>query len=202
MANQPFQVTARETGPSVPHEPELRIFCVLRFEAASEDCTPSHSELPILGKRRWSSDSSENNSWNSISPLKSIKNSRLYHPTEAEDTISSFLVLCTSRKTTSGKKKRCVNKRKKLSDSNPDDINSGTFVRNDRLGWESITSGSCRRGRIAEHSVFKEKNGPTSYAKRNIENSYAISSGRLLIDEPMLHHIKNCTEEKAHWQLG
>ncbi|GFW51343.1 hypothetical protein TNCV_3254721 [Trichonephila clavipes] len=35
-----------------------------------------------------------------------------------------------------------------------------------------------------------------------IENDYAISSGRLLIYEPMLRHIKNCTEGEAHRQLG
>ncbi|GFT16684.1 hypothetical protein TNCV_2284511 [Trichonephila clavipes] len=47
----------------------------------------------------------------------------------------------------------------------------------------------------------KKTSGPTSYAKRNIENGYAISSERLLIDEPMLRHIKS-TEEEADWQLG
>ncbi|GFY26211.1 hypothetical protein TNCV_355271 [Trichonephila clavipes] len=70
----------------------------------------------------------------------------------------------------------------------------------ERVG-ESITSRSCTRGRIAEHNVFKEKSGPTSNAKRNIENGYAISSGRILIDGPMLRHIKNCTEEETHQQL-
>ncbi|GFW62949.1 hypothetical protein TNCV_4452981 [Trichonephila clavipes] len=48
----------------------------------------------------------------------------------------------------------------------------------------------------------KKKRGPTSYAKQNIENCYVISSWRLLIDEPILHHIKNCTEKEAHRQLG
>ncbi|GFU88943.1 hypothetical protein TNCV_4446181 [Trichonephila clavipes] len=48
----------------------------------------------------------------------------------------------------------------------------------------------------------KKKSVSTSYAKRNIENSYPISLGRLIIDEPMLCHIKNCTEEEAHRQLG
>ncbi|GFR05708.1 DDE_Tnp_1_7 domain-containing protein [Trichonephila clavata] len=62
-------------------------------------------------------------------------------------------------------------------------MNSGAFVGNDGTCWKSITSGSCVRGRIAEHNVFKEKSGPTSYAKRNIENGYAISSWRPLIDE-------------------
>ena len=60
-------------------------------------------------------------------------------------------------------------------------MNSETFVTNDGTCWESITSGSGMRGRIAEHNVLKEKSGPTSYAKRNIENESAISSWRLLI---------------------
>ncbi|GFW41435.1 hypothetical protein TNCV_465261 [Trichonephila clavipes] len=89
-----------------------------------------------------------------------------------------------------------------LSNSNPDEMNSGTFVTNDGTCWESITSGNCMHGRIAEHNVFKEKSGLISYAKQNIENDLAISSGRLLKNEPMLRHIKNCTEEEAHWQLG
>ncbi|GFY35849.1 hypothetical protein TNCV_4842251 [Trichonephila clavipes] len=116
-----------------------------------------------------------------------------------EDTVSKFPVRCTSRKNTSGKKEQCVNKRKKLSVTNPDEINYGTFVTNNGTCWKSIFSGSCMGGRIAEHNVFKEKSGPTSYAKRNFENGYTISSWRLLIDEPM--HIKNCTEEEAHRQL-
>ncbi|GFS71358.1 hypothetical protein TNCV_5050911 [Trichonephila clavipes] len=89
----------------------------------------------------------------------------------------------------------------KISDSNPDEMNSGTFVTNDGTCWESITSGSCMCGRIAEHNVFKEKSGPISYPKRNIEDDYAISSRRLLKNEPMLRHIKNCIEEEAHQQL-
>ncbi|CAL1261842.1 unnamed protein product [Larinioides sclopetarius] len=59
---------------------------------ASEECTPSHSELPLLGKRRWSSDSSENNSRNSISPLKSMKPTRLYHSSESEDCFVTSLI--------------------------------------------------------------------------------------------------------------
>ncbi|GFX18455.1 hypothetical protein TNCV_3370281 [Trichonephila clavipes] len=60
---------------------------------------------------------------------------------------------------------------------------------------------SCMRGRMAEH-VFNEKSGPASYAEQNIENSYKINLWRLLIDEPMLRHIKNCTEKEAQQQLG
>ena len=121
-----------------------------------------------------------------------------------EDTVSNFPVQCTSRKTFSGKKKQFVNKRKKLSDSNPDEdeMNSETFVTNDGTCWESIISGSGMHGRIAEHNVLKEKSGPISYAKRNIENESAISSWRLLINEPMLRHIKNCTEEESSPATG
>ncbi|GFY05812.1 hypothetical protein TNCV_4404791 [Trichonephila clavipes] len=50
--------------------------------------------------------------------------------------------------------------------------------------------------------MFSKKSGPTSYAERNIENGYAFSLGRLLINEPILRHIKNCTEEEVHWKLG
>ncbi|GFV43398.1 uncharacterized protein TNCV_886361 [Trichonephila clavipes] len=114
---------------------------------------------------------------------------------------SNFPVQCTGRKTTSGK--ICINKLKKLSDSNPEEMNSGTLVANDGTCWcwESIPSGSCRCGRTADHKVFKEKSVPTSNAKRNIEMGYAISSWRPLIHKPKLQHIKNCTQEEAHWQL-
>ncbi|GFV58841.1 hypothetical protein TNCV_1260681 [Trichonephila clavipes] len=81
-------------------------------------------------------------------------------------------------------------------------MNSRTFVRNVRTSWQSITYGSCTRVRITEYNVFKEKSGPTSYAKRNIKNGCAISSGRLHTDEPMLRHIKNCSQGEAHQQLG
>ncbi|GFW58816.1 hypothetical protein TNCV_4046551 [Trichonephila clavipes] len=62
-----------------------------------------------------------------------------------EDTVSNFPVQCTITKTTSKKKKQCINKRKILSDSNPDEMNSGTFVTNDRTCRETITSGNCIR---------------------------------------------------------
>ncbi|GFU84969.1 hypothetical protein TNCV_3896961 [Trichonephila clavipes] len=38
--------------------------------------------------------------------------------------------------------------------------------------------------------------------RRNIENGYAISSLKLLIDQLMLRHIKICAEREAHHQLG
>ncbi|GFT86063.1 uncharacterized protein TNCV_3256851 [Trichonephila clavipes] len=36
-------------------------------------------------------------------------------------------------------------------------MNSGTSVINNGTDWESITSGSCTRGRIVEHNICKEK---------------------------------------------
>ncbi|GFT69699.1 hypothetical protein TNCV_1299001 [Trichonephila clavipes] len=59
------------------------------------------------------------------------------------------------------RQKQCINIRKKLSDSNPDEMNSGTFVRSDGTGCKSITSGSCTRGKIVERNIFKEKSGLT-----------------------------------------
>ncbi|GFX07852.1 hypothetical protein TNCV_4161211 [Trichonephila clavipes] len=56
------------------------------------------------------------------------------------DTVSNFPVQCISRKNTSWKKKQCVNKRKKSSDSNPDEMILRTFVINDGMCWKNITS--------------------------------------------------------------
>jgi len=113
-----------------------------------------------------------------------------------------FLYNVLAEKPFLGRKKQCVNK-KKLSDSNPDEMTSRTFVTSDGTSSESICSGSCMSGRIAKHNVFKEKVLiPTSYAKRNIENGYAISAWRLPLEESMLRHIKNCTDEEAHCRLG
>ncbi|GFV55902.1 hypothetical protein TNCV_1390181 [Trichonephila clavipes] len=117
-----------------------------------------------------------------------------------EDTFFNFPVQCSSRNPLLGrKKKQYVNKRKKIIDSNPGEMNSRTFVTNDGTCWERIASGSCMRGRIPDHIVVKEKSGTISYAKRSIENGYVISSWRLFIDEPMLRHIKNRIEEEA-WE--
>ncbi|GFW50782.1 hypothetical protein TNCV_3590641 [Trichonephila clavipes] len=51
--------------------------------------------------------------------------------------------------------------------------------------------------------MFSNKSRPTSYAKRNIETGYAISSGRLLIDQHMLLHIKKRKKRKkltSNWE--
>ncbi|GFW83661.1 hypothetical protein TNCV_667741 [Trichonephila clavipes] len=52
------------------------------------------------------------------------------------------------------------------------------------------------------NTMFSKKKVTKPVMKSAInENGYAISSGRLLINDPMLHHIINCTEEEAHRQL-
>ncbi|GFV67324.1 hypothetical protein TNCV_3670791 [Trichonephila clavipes] len=61
---------------------------------------------------------------------------------------------CTSREINSGKKKQNVNKRKKLSDLNPVEMNSGIFVRNDGMGWESITSGK-KAQRVMQREILQ-----------------------------------------------
>lgn len=76
------------------------------------------------------------------------------------------------------------------------------FVAPDSTQWEVIDSGSCSTGRLARQNILREPAGPTPFAKRDIkENSFA-SAWRLLIDEPILRHIKKCMETEAHRQLG
>ncbi|GFX42389.1 hypothetical protein TNCV_1519531 [Trichonephila clavipes] len=61
-----------------------------------------------------------------------------------EDTVSNFPVQCISRKITLGKKKQCVNKRKKLSDSNLGEMNSGNLLQKvDRVGKASSLEVEC-----------------------------------------------------------
>ncbi|GFW70978.1 DDE_Tnp_1_7 domain-containing protein [Trichonephila clavipes] len=62
-------------------------------------------------------------------------------------------------------------------------MKSGTFVTNDGTCWESITSESCMRGRIAEHNVFKERSGPTSYAKRRSSPETGKMEGSTTLDK-------------------
>lgn len=58
---------------------------------ASDDCVP-HTEMPPVEKRRWSTDSSETSSKNSLSLLKPIKQPRLCLQTE-NDGIFIFTVI-------------------------------------------------------------------------------------------------------------
>ncbi|GFR06373.1 hypothetical protein TNCT_433801, partial [Trichonephila clavata] len=119
-----------------------------------------------------------------------------------EDTVYNFPAQCTSRKPTSWNKRQSVNKCKKLSDSNPDEITSGTFVtKMEHIGKASPLEVACLEELL--NIMFSKKIVPQPVmAKRNIENGYTISSWKLLIDESMLRHIKNCIEEEAHRQLG
>ncbi len=100
------------------------------------------------------------------------------------------------------RKKQRPNKRKNMTDSRQDLVNNETLVSNDGTHWSSIDVGSCVRGRISSHNIYKEMHGPTSYTKRNIEDGHASTAWRLLIDASMLRNIKNCTEAEAHRQLG
>ncbi|GFV99969.1 hypothetical protein TNCV_3567601 [Trichonephila clavipes] len=69
----------------------------------------------------------------------------------------------------------------------------------ERVGKESPLE--IMRGRIVEH-VFIERSDPTSYSKQNIEIDYAISSCRLIIDEPKLRHTKIVQRKKlsSNWE--
>jgi len=57
-------------------------------------------------------------------------------------------------------------------------------------------------GRRAQQNVFKDKAGPTTYASRVIKESSVSSAFKLLIDEPMLRHMKMCTEAEARRELS
>ncbi|XP_072399462.1 uncharacterized protein [Diabrotica undecimpunctata] len=67
----------------------------------------------------------------------------------------------------------------------------------DGTTWKVIDSGSVP-GRRAQHNIYREESGPTSYAKRNVRNNCVVSAWHLIINDSMLRHIKECTIAEAH----
>ena len=67
--------------------------------------------------------------------------------------------------------------------------------------WQKIQNES-EPGRSQCHNIFKEKSGPTGYAKRNIMKGKVNTAFSLIIDDSMLDYIKTCTELEACRVLG
>ncbi|XP_072377221.1 uncharacterized protein [Diabrotica undecimpunctata] len=67
----------------------------------------------------------------------------------------------------------------------------------DGTTWKVIDSRSVP-GRRAQHNIYREESGPTSYAKRNVRNNCVVSAWHLIINDSMLRHIKECTIAEAH----
>ncbi len=78
----------------------------------------------------------------------------------------------------------------------------GTYSGRDGTVWSQADIGVESAGRRAQQNVFKDKAGPTTYASRAIEESSVSSAFKLLIDEPMLRHMKKCTEAEARRELS
>ena len=49
--------------------------------------------------------------------------------------------------------------------------------------------------------MFRDKEGPSPYAKRYIDLGSPASSWRLIITDKIMKHIQKCTEEEARKQL-
>ncbi len=70
----------------------------------------------------------------------------------------------------------------------------------DGTKWETVHSVIRTPGRLAQQNVIHEIAGPTSYAKRMINESF-VSAWRLIINEPMLKLIKKCSDTETNGQL-
>lgn len=67
--------------------------------------------------------------------------------------------------------------------------------------WKKIKEG-CTSGRPKYSFTFKENNGPTGYAKKNIVKGKVSSPFFLLINKQIIEHIILCTELEASRVLG
>lgn len=79
--------------------------------------------------------------------------------------------------------------------------NQQTEIASDGTIWTRIEEGGVA-GRSPVHSAFKDVQGPTAHAKRNIMNGNVSSASLLLIDNHILEHIRTCTELEASRVLG
>ena len=77
-----------------------------------------------------------------------------------------------------------------------------TYIGRDGTVWSHADIGVENAGRRAQQNVFREKAGPTAYASRVIKESSVSSAFKLLSDEPMLRHMKKCTEAQARRELS
>lgn len=73
---------------------------------------------------------------------------------------------------------------------------SSVHIAKDGITWNIV--GAFRRGRFSKQNVLRITNWATSNAERFITDGSMFSSCRLFINETMLKHIKQCTEEEAH----
>jgi hypothetical protein len=78
----------------------------------------------------------------------------------------------------------------------------GAYTGRDGTVWSQEDVGVESAGRRAQQNVFKDKAGPTLYASRAIKESSVCSAFKLLTDEPMLRHMKKCTEAEARRDLS
>ena len=82
-------------------------------------------------------------------------------------------------------------------------IGFGTYMTaNDGTRWEVVSpSESTPKGAIKNLKVTSEIQGPTPYALHGIQKGSLKSALQLLIDDVMVKHIKECTEEEARFVL-
>ncbi|XP_071039571.1 uncharacterized protein [Parasteatoda tepidariorum] len=98
-------------------------------------------------------------------------------------------------------RKRC----RVLSSSDSDEETDNTFQKTETAAdgtvWLKFDEGGIP-GRLPSTCVFKGVKGPSGYAKRNIMADNLVSAFSLIIDNYIIEHIKNCTEEEGRRILG
>ena len=70
------------------------------------------------------------------------------------------------------------------------------MVARNGTNWEYIEFSSKSKGTLQAQNVITESEGLTQYANRKLDGP--LSAFELLVDNPMLTHIKQCTEAEAH----
>ncbi|GBP34891.1 hypothetical protein EVAR_26480_1 [Eumeta japonica] len=74
-----------------------------------------------------------------------------------------------------------------------------TLVSPDDTTWTVIEAGS-KPGRFRCQNVFRHRVGPTSHAKRNVDET-CKSAWQLIVSKKIMQHILECTMEEARCEL-
>ena len=83
-----------------------------------------------------------------------------------------------------------------------DQLTTGSVIQApDGTKWTVIDTNVSTAGKRGQENVVKEVPGPSPYAKRYVVGGLTSSSWRLIVDEAILKHIKNCTEKEARRAL-
>lgn len=120
-----------------------------------------------------------------------VANKNEFDSTDTDDEEENIVNVCSGRK-----------RIRLLSSSEESEVEiNEQNVANDGSVWQQMQVGGTP-GRAPLHNIFRQKVGPTRYAKRHIMKGKVSTTFSLIIDHRIMNHIRTFTIEEAKRVLG